>query len=69
MTDVKLLLLQYNNRNYLTVCKQMIDSKQNYSCLIKIIETIKQCEKNELRLVQKSYQQHVFTDHISNIYV
>ena len=27
MTDVKLLLLHSNNLNYLTVCKQMINSK------------------------------------------
>ena len=31
MTDVKLLLLHSINWNHLTVCKQMIDCKYNYS--------------------------------------
>ena len=40
MTDIELLLLQSNTWNCLTVCKQMINSKLNYSYLIEILETI-----------------------------
>ena len=43
MTDFKLLLLPSNTWNQLTVCKQMINSKQNYSCWIEILEIIKLC--------------------------
>ena len=40
MTDVKSLLLHSNTWNHLTVYKQMINRKQNYSYLIAILETI-----------------------------
>ena len=39
-TDIKLLLSHSNNWNYLTVCKKMINSKNNYSYTIEILETI-----------------------------
>ena len=39
MTDVKYLLLHTYTWNNLTVCKQMINSKLNYSYQIAILET------------------------------
>ena len=40
MTVVKLLQLDNNTWNHLTLCKQMINNKLNYLCQIETLETI-----------------------------
>ena len=50
MTDAKFLLLHNNAWKHLTVCQQMINCTENYSCLIQILKT-KCVPKNEPRLV------------------
>ena len=40
MTDIKLLLLDRNTWNYLTVCKQMIKIKKNYLYSIEKLKNI-----------------------------
>ena len=46
MTDVKLLFLHSNTWNHLTLCKQMINNRQNYSW-----NNLSVCKKNYLRLI------------------
>ena len=50
---MKLVVLDRNKWNHLTVCKKKKEEK----------------EKNELRLVYKCYPQNVFINHILNVYV
>ena len=50
-TYVELRLLYSNTWKYFTTCKQMINSKYDYSNLIKVVEIFDLVQKNEPRLV------------------
>ena len=54
----------------LTVCKEMVNRKENYSCPIENIwNHLTECQKSQFGLVNIFYRLDVFTNRIINIYV